>query len=429
MNLVKTSLLNGLAVIIKVATALALNKVLAIYVGPAGYAVIGQFQSLLAMVTTFASGGVNTGVTKYTAEFRENAQQQEAVVRTAASISLLCACVFIALLVIFRKPLAVWTLADMQFSGVIVWLAVALVPMLLNGLLMAILNGRKAVKAYVIANISGSLVTALTAIALVLQFGLYGVLVAMAISQALSCAVTIWLFQRTRQVNWKNFLGRINPDIARRLGGFALISATSALAAPLAQMLIRDGLANRLGWQTAGLWQALWKISEMHLMLLTTTLSLYFLPRFSEIKDANRLHQEVMNGYRFVLPLAIASASLIYLLRGFVVRVLLTAEFQPLTEVLGWQMVGDVLKISSWVMAYTMISHARVRIFIITELIFTALWVALALGGANMDGLRGATIGYVLTYAAYGVTMIFLFSNLLKNIRSKDLKVHVNEPQ
>ena len=77
MNLVKTSLLNGLAVITKVATALALNKVLAIYVGPAGYAVIGQFQSLLAMVFTFASGGVNTGVTKYTAEFHAAPQKQQ----------------------------------------------------------------------------------------------------------------------------------------------------------------------------------------------------------------------------------------------------------------------------------------------------------------------------------------------------------------
>lgn len=419
MNLVKTSLLNGLAVITKVATALALNKVLAIYVGPAGYAVIGQFQSLLAMVFTFASGGVNTGVTKYTAEFHADPQKQQDVLRTATSISLLCACVFMALLVIFRKSLAAWTLADMQFSGVIVWLAVALIPMLLNGLLLAILNGRKEIKTYVIANIAGSLVTALTAVLLVLKFGLYGVLVAMAISQALACVVTIWLFQRTCQMSWKNFLGPINPNIARRLGGFALISATSALAVPLAQMLIRDGLANRLGLHGAGLWQALWKISEMHLMLLTTTLSLYFLPRFSEIKEATGLHKEVMKCYRFVLPLVMVSASLIYLLREFFIPVLLTAEFLPLTEVLGWQMLGDVLKISSWVMAYTMISHAQVRIFIITELVFTMLWVVLTLGGANIDGLRGATIGYVLTYAAYGVVMLFLFSNLLKNIRSE----------
>lgn len=420
MNLVKTSFLNALAVFIKIVTALVLNKVLAVYVGPTGYAVIGQFQSLLAMLSTFASGGINTGVTKYTAEFHEDPQEQEAILRTAASISLLGATIFALLLVIFRKPLAVWMLADVRLSSVILWLAAALVPMLLNGLFLAILNGRKAIKAYVIANIVGSLVTAITATALVFKFGLYGVLVAMAISQALACSVTAWLFQRTCKVSWKSFLGRMDRGIARRLGGFALMSATSAVALPLAQMVIRDGLADRLGWHSVGLWQALWKISDMHLMLLTSTLSLYFLPRFSEIKSAAGLRSEVMKGYRFVLPLVVASASIIYVLREFFIRVLLTDEFFPLTEIIGWQMAGDVLKISSWVVSCTMISHARVRVFIITELIFTLLWVMLTLGGAEIDGLRGAAIGYVLTYSAYCVVVFYLFFNLLNKIRQNE---------
>lgn len=37
MSLVKTILLNGIAVVVKVASALALNKILAVYVGPAGW--------------------------------------------------------------------------------------------------------------------------------------------------------------------------------------------------------------------------------------------------------------------------------------------------------------------------------------------------------------------------------------------------------
>ena len=68
MTLLGTSFFSALAVLTKLATSLYLNKILAVYVGPAGYGVIGQFQSLVSMVTTFASGAVNTGVTKYTAE-------------------------------------------------------------------------------------------------------------------------------------------------------------------------------------------------------------------------------------------------------------------------------------------------------------------------------------------------------------------------
>lgn len=418
MSLVKTSLLNGVAVLTKLATSLVLNKVLAVYVGPAGYAVIGQFQNLVSMVTTFASGAVNTGVTKYTAEYSGDPQRQQAVWRAAAAMGLLGAGVFALLLVVFRAPLARWALADARLSGVMVWLAAALVLLLLNGLMLAILNGRKAVRAYVLANIVGSLITAATATALVLQFGLYGALVALAISQAVACGATAWLFQRTNQMPWQTLLGRIDRDIARRLGGFALMSATSALVVPLAQVVIRDGLANRLGWQGAGLWQALWKISETHLMLLTTTLSLYFLPRFAEIRDAAELRAEVLKGYRFVLPLVMTSALLLYLIREPLIRTLLTREFLPLADVLGWQLLGDVLKVSSWVVAYTMHSHARVRVFILTETVFAALLVTLTLAGATVDGLRGAAIAYAITYAVYCVAMLYLFAQLLRQLRT-----------
>ena len=67
MTLIRTSLLNGIAVVIKMLTLLSINKVLAIYVGPVGYAALGQFQNAVQMITTFASGAINTGVTKYTA--------------------------------------------------------------------------------------------------------------------------------------------------------------------------------------------------------------------------------------------------------------------------------------------------------------------------------------------------------------------------
>lgn len=69
MTLIKTSLLNAIAVAIKMLTLLGINKILAIYVGPAGYAALGQFQNAVQMITTFASGAINSGITKYTAEY------------------------------------------------------------------------------------------------------------------------------------------------------------------------------------------------------------------------------------------------------------------------------------------------------------------------------------------------------------------------
>ena len=167
-----------------------------------------------------------------------------------------------------------------------------------------------------------------------------------------------------------------------------------------------------------GLWQALWKISELHLMLLTTTLSVYLLPRFSEIRNADELVREVGAGYRFVVPLSLASCSLIYLLREPLVAGLLTAEFLPLVGVLGMQLVGDWLKINSWVIAYTMVSHSMTRIFVLSEVGFAVLFALATVVLSQVWGLWGAVVAYALVYAVYWVAMTAVFRNLLSRMRA-----------
>jgi len=405
MTLLKTSALNGIAVLTRVGTALLLNKILALHVGPTGYAVIGQFQSVVGMVIGLASGAVGTGVTKYTAEYHAQPQRQLEVWRTGLKMGLAASVAGALVLLLLREPLAGWLLADRAYASVFVWLAFALVLMLANGLMLAIMNGKKAVGAFVGANIVGSLINAAASVILVLSHGLYGALVALCIGQALAAFATAWMFRRTCAIPWTELWGDFDSTVAKRLAGFALMAAVSAVAVPTSQVIIRDHLAGTLGWHTAGLWQALWKISDMHLLLLTNTLVAYFLPRFAELPAGPELRREVLRAYRFVLPLVAATAGAIYFLREPLVRGMLSAEFVPLTEALGWQLLGDGMKICSWVAGYTMISHARTTLFITTEIAFSLMLVLTTMAGAAYGGLAGTSLAYAATYAVYWLLM------------------------
>ena len=83
-------------------TLLGLNKILAVYVGPAGYAALGQFQNAVQMISTLASGAINTGVTKYTAEYHEDEERQRAVWQTAGTIALVGSVLISLLVFAFR---------------------------------------------------------------------------------------------------------------------------------------------------------------------------------------------------------------------------------------------------------------------------------------------------------------------------------------
>ena len=127
MNLLRTSVLNGLAVLIKTITMFVLNKILAVYLGPTGYAAIGQFQNFIQMVTTFAGSAINTAVVKYTAEYHEDESKQRAIWKTAGSIIFLFSLIFAFLILIFQGQLSLYIFHSLKYQTVFIWFAVFLI--------------------------------------------------------------------------------------------------------------------------------------------------------------------------------------------------------------------------------------------------------------------------------------------------------------
>jgi PST family polysaccharide transporter len=290
--------------------------------------------------------------------------------------------------------------------------------MAVNNLLLAIVNGKKEVVGYVIANISGSIISVLLTGILALSFGLYGALVAFAVNPAVVLIATALLLRRMQWFRLKTLLGKIDSGAVRELFGFAIMGGTSALALPLAQILIRDQVVSTLGLNVAGFWQASWKISELYLMLVTTTLSVYYLPRLAEIRSAAEMKIEITKVYGVVLPLVIFGAGMIYILRDFIISLLFTPEFLPMRELFPWQLTGDVIKIGSWVIAYVMLGRAMVKTFVVTEIAFAIVFYCLSILFIGKFGIVGVPLAYAATYLGYWMLMAILLKSYVGRFES-----------
>jgi len=395
-------------------TMLKLNKILAIYVGPAGYAAIGNFQNAAQMITTFASGAINTGVVKYTAEYHDDEEKQRQVWRTAGTIAVLGSVITGIGVAVFSKQIAQWFLQDESYNTVFIWFSVTLVFFIFNTLLLAILNGKKEIHRYIIANIAGSLFSLAVTSALAVQFGLHGALTALAIHPSFAFVITLYLCYKADWFKFSYLFGRLDKQVVLNLSKYTAMALTSAACVPVSHILIRTHLADTLGIEAAGYWEAMWRLSGAYLMLVTTTLSLYYLPRLSEIREAKELKAEIIQGYKIILPVAAACGLAIYLLRDFIISVLFTQDFTPMRELFAWQMIGDTLKIGSWILAYLMLGRAMVKLFMITEFIFAASFVVLTYILTREFGLEGTTIAHAINYAVYWVVIsitigLFLF--------------------
>ncbi len=143
MNLVKTSVLNFCSMIVKIFTGLLLNKIMAVYIGPSGYALASQFQNGINFATAFATGGINTGLTKYSAEFSNDDTKLQSIWRTSVIFSLVSTIIISFSIYLSADWVSLKYLKSDIYAHVIKWFSLTLFLFVANVVLISIVNGKK----------------------------------------------------------------------------------------------------------------------------------------------------------------------------------------------------------------------------------------------------------------------------------------------
>jgi PST family polysaccharide transporter len=239
------------------------------------------------------------------------------------------------------------------------------------------------------------------------------VLIALVSNQSIVFIFLLFLFKKHRILNELFVFSFFDKYESKKLLYYSLMTITSAIATPLSLILIRNKIIEKCGIEESGIWQATWYISSMHLMVITTTLSVYYLPKLSSIKDERLLRKEIFSGFMIIIPFVIFSSSFIFLMKDYIVNILFTPKFSVIKDLLLFQMIGDVIKISSWLLSYIMVAKAMTKVFIFTEIFFNAIFVLLSFLFVTYFGLIGMTYSYLINYVLYFVFLLFVFRKLL----------------
>ncbi|WP_213637550.1 O-antigen translocase, partial [Providencia rettgeri] len=303
MTLIKTSLLSLIATFFKMLSGLVINKAVSVYIGPAGLAVIGQFQNFSQVVLITAQGAINSGVVKYTAEYGQDSPKVPNLFSTALRISLISSITVGLLLIIFSSFFSKKILDNIEYNFVFIIFGFTIILFVLNGLLLSIINGLKEIRSYIKINIIQSLYSLFFTSLLIYFFGLKGALIALVTNQSVILFITLFMLRKHTVIVWKNFTAAFDKTISKKLFAFSAMALTSAIMVPTSQFIIRDYIAATQGLEQAGYWQGVWYISTTYLMIVTTALSTYYLPRLSEITDKKELKQEILQGYKILLPI------------------------------------------------------------------------------------------------------------------------------
>ncbi len=414
-DLIKVFSFTGLSTLVKLITSYITVKVVASIIGPSGIALIGQLQNFVSIITTVGAGGINNGVVKYVSEYKDDEDELQKYLRNGFKITFYLSFVVGLLLIITSKYLGKWILLSDEFSYIFVFFGISLLLLSLNNYLLSILNGFKEFKRFVLLNIVTSIIGLIFTVSLVFLYHLKGALIATVSYQSVVLFFTIFFLRKSPWFHSKILWGKWDWAIVKKYLSYSLMALVSAATLPVSQLIVRGFIIKNYSMDSAGYWEGMNRISALYLMFITTSFSVYYLPRLSEIKEKHLLKQEIFKVYKIITPIIMGSLLFIFIIKDFLITFLFSKEFYPMIEFFLWQLIGDFFKIMSWILAFIMVAKSMIKLYILTEIVFSVLFVILSILFIDYFGVVGVTQAYCLNYFLYFLTMIFIFRKLLFN--------------
>lgn len=405
MSWLKASLATAAAQIVRMIGGLIVIKIIAVYLGPEGFGRLGHFMSLIAILTVLAGGGILNGIVKYVAEYKNCPNKLYPFLSNALAYSLIFSwCIFVGIAV-SAKYISLLLFGSDEFAHLIIFLGVL---QFLYGMVTycnGTINGLRETKTFAKIIIIGTLIGVPSAYVLVASYGFAGAVIALAIINA--CMLLPALIEFKRLGFFKHIKCTLNKRDAISLSKFSVMQIFSLITLPLAEIYIRNLIIHDAGWQEAGLWQSLMRLSSVYVGFFTTFLAAYYLPTLSGMLNKQEVVKYV-GRYVFVTGgVFIIIGAMVYVFREFVFSVVFTKEFVIPSEYVGFQLIGDLFKIMAYVIGFLLVAKAKGRLYIFAELIQTALYLGVTTWLVKMGEISKVFPAYALSNFMYFLICLF----------------------
>lgn len=410
MTIKSTFLWTSVHTAIKIVSGIIMNKIIAVYLGPSGLALIGQFQNFSQIVINIASGSFHTGITKYTAEHHASEAKRHTLWNNAFLISFALSMITFLAVLLFNDFFTKKIFFNAHYHTVLIIFAFSIPFYVLNLLYISIINGFQNIRLYTKINILMSLATLVLTVSLTWLYRMEGALYSLIISQVLIFIITFYYLQKEypfRFFRFKELLRDKDTQIMKQLLAYGSVSFASGVFMSLMLLAVRYIIVDNFSLDYAGYWEALWKISTYFLMISMLPMSIYYIPKFSAVHDTSAIKTLLLEAYKVFIPLQILAGILIYVFREEFILLLFSKDFLFISSILIFMLLGDVFRISGYILGNLFYAKALMKRFLLLDLLYNSLLTGLVYVFIQHYGFTGVGYAYlvanlfVLAYFAY----------------------------
>jgi len=380
---------------VKVLAAILLSKIIAEKLGPSGLGLIGQLSSFVSITLLLASGSYQNGIVKFTALYKSDAQLPE-FVKPSLKLTGIIAVVSGALLYFLSGFFSNLVFHSQEYIYVFYWLAFTIVLYSFNNYFNAFLNGISDFKSFNILNICSSIFSVAISILLIYWLGIKGALLAVVLSQTLTSVAAIPFIIKYKENFIQFYRAGISRELLNKLVPYIKMTLFSLVLLPASQIIVRNIIKSNQGDFQMGIWEAVNRISGLYMLVVTNIMLIYYLPRLSIIKTKPETFSEFKKGIIFFGAIIVCISLGVFLFRHIIIKLFLSGEFMPVSDLILLQSVGDIFKVIYYLFAYFAIARSLTLYYILTEVLFFIIYLSASYFLVHGLGTKGAVYAYVL---------------------------------
>lgn len=387
---------------------------MAVFVGPTGLALTGNLKNFLTSLEGIATLGIQNGIIKNVAEIKEKPESLKKSMATVFWLLLLLSVVIGCILVFFAGYFSQLVFGKINHFENLFQALGWLFPLYMAGLLLTLLlNGLGQFRRVIWINIFGSIFGLIYTVWAVLELKTYGALISLVVPPAILFVFAY--YQINRVLDFKNYLSFrfIDLGLIKKMSSYTLMTLVSAVGGSWVYLMIRQNLTDISGIEQAGFWEAISRISGYYLLFISSVLTVYFFPKLSAATSKVATKNIFMSYFKGIMPLFLGGLFLIYWLRDGLVALCFSADFNSVSDLFFWQLIGDFFKAASLILGYQFLAKQLTRAYIISEVFSLILLFSFAHFLIPIYGAKGVVMAYAVDYMLYFLVLVFYFRKTL----------------
>lgn len=405
----KVTSLNSISIFIKILVGFVTSKVIAIFVGPSGMALVGNLRNFMSSLEAFSTLGFENGVVKYVSENKSDEAKLRITLSTVF-FSVLVSCLIVSVsLFSFSEYFNAKIFGHLEYSYLIKALIIIIPFYIGNIFLVAVINGLGKYRKVILINILGSLLGLFVTIILITQFQVSGALFSIVITPSLLFFVSFYFINKELKI--LKFISKKEVKFValKNFSSFTIMALVSSVFGPLVLLSIRNHVIGSLGIDAAGYWEGLNRISSYYFLFITSILGIYFLPKLSNSKSVRETNSLIISYFKTVLPIFVAGLIVIFIFKDVIIQLLFTKDFSPMSTLFFWQIVGDILKAASYILAFQFYAKKMTKAFVLFEIASLAVLYFSSIYFISIYQIEGVVIAHAFTYVIYFVALVVYF--------------------